>query len=352
MSEMTPADLKILERTPLFQTLPRRHRKRIAELATVKHYGNDEIIVRQGDPGDSFVVMLRGDVLVAPSAGDERLVVSDEYFGELSLIDGEPRAATVSAAGPVTVACIDRKDFRALLADEPALAVGLLPGVTLIARDLLRADARDTARSLPGRRVALRRDRSELVEAAGSEIEGRDALSWLLLLRHVGVFEALSEAHLHRVAKLFTIERFADGDTVVLAGARGDSLHIILNGRARVRTPGGHTRDLGADDCFGELALIDGAPRSATVVAVGELTTAKLADRLRQAPQGRARHRRRPLDASSDRPRHAKTAPRGMRTGRSAQGRQSGCRHALGDGRWTMLLERSGCVRCSPAETA
>ena len=125
--------------------------------------------------------------------------------------------------------------------------------------------------------MALRRRRRQSsVEAKGEELEGRDALGWLLLLRHVGVFEALNEQHLRRVAKLFTIERYADGDTVVLAGARGDSLHIVLNGRARVRTPGGHTRALGADDCFGELALIDGAPRSATVTAVGELTTAKL----------------------------------------------------------------------------
>ena len=188
------------------------------------------------------------------------------------------------------MACIDRKDFRALLADEPALAVGLLPGVTLIARDLLRADAGTLPDHSQVGEWRSGQTGSELVEAAGSEIEGRDALGWLLLLRHVGVFEALSEAHLHPVAKLFTIERFADGDTVVLAGARGDSLHIILNGRARVRTPGGHTRDLGADDCFGELALIDGAPRSATVVAVGELTTAKLArsdfDKLLKAEPG------------------------------------------------------------------
>ena len=117
---------------------------------------------------------------------------------------------------------------------------------------------------------------TSLTEAAGEELDGREALGWLLLLRHVGVFEALNESHLHRVAKLFTVERFADGDNVVIAGAPGDSLHVVLNGRARVRTPGGHTATLGADDCFGELALIDGAPRSATVMAVGELTTAKL----------------------------------------------------------------------------
>ena len=275
MSEMTSVDLKALERTPLFQTMPRRHRKRIAALATVKHYGNDEIIVRQGDPGDSFVVMLKGDVLIAPSAGDERLVVSDEYFGELSLIDGEPRAATVSAVGPVTVACIDRTDFRALLGDEPGLAVGLLPGVALIIRDLLRTDAQH----IPDHgRVGERPDDRDAApaEAEGQVVEGRDALSWLMILRHVGVFAALPEQHLHRLAKYVTVERFADGATVVAAGAKGDSLHIILNGRARVRTPGGHSRALGTDDCFGELALIDGAPRAATVSAVGELTTAKI----------------------------------------------------------------------------
>ena len=141
MSEMRPAELKILEQTPLLQSLPRRHRSKVADLATVRRYRNDDVILRSGDPGDSFVVMLSGVVLVAPSTGGERLMVSDECFGELSLIDGELRAASVSAAGPVTVACIDREDFLALLVDEPKLAAGLLPGVALIARDLLRADA-------------------------------------------------------------------------------------------------------------------------------------------------------------------------------------------------------------------
>ena len=68
------------------------------------------------------------------------MLVSDEFFGELSLIDGRPRAATVTAAGPVKVARIGREDFRALLVEEPELAAGLLPGVAAVARDLLRAD--------------------------------------------------------------------------------------------------------------------------------------------------------------------------------------------------------------------
>jgi CRP-like cAMP-binding protein len=275
MGVMDPADVKALERTPLFQSLPRGHRRRIARLATLDRYHDGDVIVQEGDPGGIFVVMLSGNALVEPSGGGERVLVSDEFFGELSLIDGRPRAATVTAAGPVRVARIGREDFSALLAEEPGLAAGLLPGVAAVARDLLRADVE----ALPDHsQVGEWRsgDDTLLAEAVGEEMDGREALGWLLLLRHVGVFEALNESHLHRVAKLFTIERFADGDNIVIAGAPGDSLHVILNGRARVRTPSGHTATLGADDCFGELALIDGAPRSATVTAIGELTTARL----------------------------------------------------------------------------
>lgn len=274
MGGMDPVDVKALERTPLFQSLPRRHRGRMAKIASLEQYGDGEVIMRAGDAGDSFVVMLDGSALVEPVAGSERMMVSDEFLGELSLIDGRPRAATVTAAGSVKVARIGRGDFRALLVEEPGLAVGLLPGVAAIARDLLRADA---APPDHGRVGDWRTDgEPTLSEAVGQDLDGREALGWLLLLRHVGIFEALNERHLHRVARLFTIERFADGDNVVIAGAPGDSLHIVLSGRARVRTPTGHTATLEPDDCFGELALIDGAPRSATVTAVGELTTARL----------------------------------------------------------------------------
>jgi CRP-like cAMP-binding protein len=268
--------LDTLERTPLFQALPKRHRGRVADLAELRRYADGADIVRAGEPGDSFHVVLEGEPLVSTPDGQHSALAPGDHFGELALLDGAPRSATVTAVGEVTTGRVSRTDFQNALRDEPTLAVALLPGLALVVRDLLRTDAQ---RIPDHSRVGERPDGEEIapVEAEGQALAGRDALSWLMILRHVDVFSALPEQHLHRLAKYVTVERFADGANVVVAGAKGDSLHVILNGRARVRTPGGHSRALATDDCFGELALIDGAPRAATVSAVGELTTARIA---------------------------------------------------------------------------
>ena len=69
---------------------------------------------------------------------------------------------------------------------------------------------------------------------------------------------------------------FTQGSQVVRAGARGDACYVILDGGAQVETPAGHTHKLSEGDYFGELALLDGAPRAATVSAIGSLRTARI----------------------------------------------------------------------------
>lgn len=100
---------------------------------------------------------------------------------------------------------------------------------------------------------------------------------WIPVLERVALFKALSKRHLRRVARLAELKRYKSGAIVVRAGARGDAFFVILDGSARVETPDGHTRDLHEGDYFGELALLDGAPRSATVSAINSLATARIA---------------------------------------------------------------------------
>jgi len=97
------------------------------------------------------------------------------------------------------------------------------------------------------------------------------AHDWLNALEEVPLFEGLSKRHLRRVAKLAHVRRFADGSTLVRAGDSGKSFFVLLDGTAKVVRRGARARRLGIGDYFGEMALLDGAPRSADVVAESEV---------------------------------------------------------------------------------
>ena len=97
---------------------------------------------------------------------------------------------------------------------------------------------------------------------------GRD---WLPVLAEVPLFDGLAKRHLRRIAKLGRTKRFPAGTTIVRAGDPGRAFYVLLDGTARVDLPGGKARRLRAGECFGEMALLDDAPRSAHVVAEEEL---------------------------------------------------------------------------------
>ena len=116
---------------------------------------------------------------------------------------------------------------------------------------------------------------SNVVKAA-HEHPDKMGREWLPVLEDVPLFAGLSKRHLQRVANLARPVRFSENATIVREGARGDSFYVILDGEAKVALPRKSIR-LKPMSFFGEMSLLDGGPRSATVVALTDTLTMRIA---------------------------------------------------------------------------
>jgi CRP-like cAMP-binding protein len=259
-----------LDEVPLFRSLNRRHLRRVARLVHVKRY-RDCVVARAGSRGDAFYVILEGRADVTVSGGSVRALEAGECFGELALLDGAPRAATVTAVGELTAARVARSDFSRLIADEPGVTLGLITGLVAMIRAMQPEHVEQ-----PGS-VGVPDLPDSARPSVAADLAERTSLGWLSALSQVPLFCETRTRNLGRVIQLAQLRRYTAGTAVVRAGTLGDAFHIVLDGRARVETPAGHAHVLHVGDSFGELALLDGRPRAATVVAVDDLTTARIA---------------------------------------------------------------------------
>jgi CRP-like cAMP-binding protein len=104
-----------LESVPLFHSLLSSEREKISEALEEKNYNDQEVIMKQGELGDAFFIVTKGEVVVSK---DDKVVETckrGDYFGERALLKNEPRAATVTAKGPTSCVVIFREEFIQLL---------------------------------------------------------------------------------------------------------------------------------------------------------------------------------------------------------------------------------------------
>jgi CRP-like cAMP-binding protein len=122
-----------LARTPLFQKLPPRHLRSLAKLATTRTYQPGQVIVAEGQTGFGLYSIQSGKVKVTKQTpGGEREIRTmgpGETFGEISLLDDQPRSATVTAVEPTTAVLLDKMQFGAELRTHPEVALSLLPAL-------------------------------------------------------------------------------------------------------------------------------------------------------------------------------------------------------------------------------
>jgi putative ABC transport system ATP-binding protein len=100
----------------LFKTLTPRQLTDVAEEMTKRHYAAGEIIIREGEPGEEFMLISEGDVEVIRAEHEVARLGPGDFFGEVSLISGEPRNATVVAVTEVDTYVLGKTDFQTAIA--------------------------------------------------------------------------------------------------------------------------------------------------------------------------------------------------------------------------------------------
>lgn len=118
--------VNVLTELPLFAGLSKRHLRRIAEIVQESRFSAQSTIVREGTRGEIFYVILDGRVSVVRSGRKTVRLEAGDFFGEMSLLDGGGRSATVQADTDVLVLTIARPAFMKMLETEPSIALEIL----------------------------------------------------------------------------------------------------------------------------------------------------------------------------------------------------------------------------------
>ena len=122
-----------LRKVPMLAPLRQEYLEMLAKLANVRTYKKSEVIIKQGDPGTGLFIIITGSVTITsksrPGMPDAILanMGKGDFFGDMSLIDGYPRSATVAATSECQVLELNRWVFLDALRREPNIAVAMLP---------------------------------------------------------------------------------------------------------------------------------------------------------------------------------------------------------------------------------
>ena len=203
----------------------------LASQLEVEHADAGRTVITAGSTGDRFYLVRSGRLqAVAVDGAVLGTISAGDGFGELALLDGTPRTATVQALEDCELWSLDRPHFQRWI-----------------------------------------RDRYEIAARIRADLGARTALAALPFFRD------LEGRELDAIAARLQARRYEAGDVVVQAGESGGGYYLIRDGAADVTLPDGRfVRTLGPGDGFGELALIFGVPRTATVTAKGTLAVAVL----------------------------------------------------------------------------
>jgi CRP-like cAMP-binding protein len=133
--------ISALEGMPLFAGVTRHDLENIVKIGQIRSFEPDQSIVERGEPGDAMYIILRGAAEV-DVGGRYHKLEPGEFFGEMALVAGRKRMATVKAGDRVDALRIGAEDFQAFLLQQPRVALAMLKSLVERLREVQeRVDA-------------------------------------------------------------------------------------------------------------------------------------------------------------------------------------------------------------------
>lgn len=183
----------MLRRVPLFSELDPTELAEIERLVRTRQVPKKSIIVHEAEPGDSLFIVLEGMVKISSYSADGKEIVlallgKGAFFGEMSLLDQQPRSATVTTLEASRLAQISRRDLEPLLLARPAITLKLLAEVVARLRKTSRVLERISSMDVPHRLYAYLID---FCQRFGQPVNG-DGLYDVVLPTHQLIADQLS----------------------------------------------------------------------------------------------------------------------------------------------------------------
>ena len=130
---------QLLAQIPMFEHLASEDLEHLSGLLQQRRYNRGEVIFHQGDVGTALFIVRRGEVAIRLSSAEGKEVIlallgRGDAFGELSLLDGEPRSTDAVARDETHLLSLHREDFRRFLSERPQVAMDLLAVLSRMVR--------------------------------------------------------------------------------------------------------------------------------------------------------------------------------------------------------------------------
>ena len=209
--------LEILEMVPIFADLPKEVIEQIVTVGNRKTYSKDSVILVEEEVGTALFVIIEGKVKVSRSSSDGKEVILNiisegDIFGEMSILDGMNRSATVTAIEETELFILQRKEFIDLLNKHPEISIALLSELT---KRLRNADRKIKALSLKDAEGKVATVIMQIADESGRIKQGIVEIEKLPLQQDLANMAGTSRETISR-----TIHSFAKKGLVELEGSK------------------------------------------------------------------------------------------------------------------------------------